>query len=44
MAAETLPIVETPPPTPTEGGSYLVDEATGELTLIERTQPQEPQA
>lgn len=29
-------------PTPTEGGSYWVNEATGALTLIERTQPQEP--
>lgn len=27
-----------------QGGSYLLDPDTGERTLIERTQPQTPQA
>ena len=27
------------PATPTHGGSYRVDDATGEHTLIERTEP-----
>lgn len=31
--------VQTPvPPTPKEGGSYTLDDTTGEHTLIERTQ------
>lgn len=32
--------VPTPPPAPAGGGSYLLNEETGELTLIERTSPQ----
>lgn len=38
------PVAQTPAPvpaTPTEGGSYLVDDTTGERKLIERTQPKE---
>lgn len=31
--------VQTPAPaTPKEGGSYLIDDTTGEHTLLERTQ------
>ena len=33
------PVVQTPAPaTPKEGGSYTLDDKTGEHTLIERTQ------
>lgn len=34
------PVAATPvaPPTPCSGGSYLVDEQTGEHRLVERTQ------
>lgn len=28
-------------PNPDEGGTYLLDPATGEMTLIQRTLPQE---
>lgn len=33
----TDPVQTTAPATPKEGGSYMVDEKTGEHTLIERT-------
>lgn len=36
-----IPAPAPAPATPTEGGSYRVDDATGEHTLIERTQPKE---
>lgn len=44
MATKTTPDAapeQAPPqpaPTPAHGGSYLVDEQTGDHTLIERTQ------
>ena len=51
MATEKQPAAtkDTPPPaqnqapaTPSQGGSYTLDDATGERTLTERTQPKEP--
>src|SRR3990167_4034347 len=49
MATEKQPATkDTPPPaqnqapaTPSQGGSYTLDDATGEHTLTERTQPKE---
>jgi len=48
MATEKQPAAtkDTPPPaqapaTPSQGGSYTLDDATGERTLTERTQPKE---
>lgn len=37
IPAETTALVAAVPP-PAQGGSYLVDEQTGEHTLTERTQ------
>lgn len=40
QTAQKIPVA--PPPTPAppaEGGSYMVNEQTGEHTLVERTQP-----
>lgn len=41
MDDTTIPAPAPPAPaTPAGGGSYLLNEETGELTLIERTSPQ----